>query len=360
MRLFSGPILCACIAYLSLAGCKEEQKSEAPAVARPARIAVVTPHNVALAAQGAGRIEARYVSEAGFEVGGRLVTRDVDTGDVVKKGETLAEVSATDFENKVIAAEAELANAIATLTRVAGQEERDRILADKGYTPRAVYDESLKSLRSAEAAVQSAEANLRIAQNQLGYTQLLASNDGVVTATGADPGQVVEAGQMIVEVSRDAEREAVFAVAGADVARATLGMPVRVWLQAQSDVAVTGTVREISPVADSATGTYEVRIALPSAPPEMRLGAIVVGRAESEGQEVTTLPATALLQTGDEPQVWVVSEDSTVQRRTIELLEFNMESVVVAAGLVAGEAVVTAGVNSLADGQVVKPETEIQ
>ena len=188
----------------------------------------------------------------------------------------------------MIAAEADLATAEATLTRVAGQEERDRILADKGYTPRSVYDESLKSLRSAEAAVQAAEAKLRIAQNQLGYTQLLAPNDGVVTATGADPGQVVEAGQMVVEISRDAEREAVFAVAGADVARATPDMPVKVWLQAQPEVAVTGTVREISPVADSTTGTYEVRVALPSAPREMRLGAIVVGRAEAEGQEVTT------------------------------------------------------------------------
>ena len=276
------------------------------------------------------------------------------------KGEKLAALSATDFQNKVIAAEADLATAEATLTRVAGQEERDRILADKGYTPRSVYDESLKSLRSAEAAVQAAEANLRIAQNQLDYTQLLAPNDGVVTATGADPGQVVEAGQMVVEISRDAEREAVFAVAGADVARATLGMPVKVWLQAQPEVAVTGTVREISPVADSTTGTYEVRVALPSAPPEMRLGAIVVGRAEAEGQEVTTLPATALLQSGDDAQVWVVSEDNQVHRRAVELLEFDMESVVVGAGLAPGEMVVTAGVNSLADGQDVKPETELQ
>ena len=102
--------------------------------------------------------------------------------------------------------------------------------------------------------MQAAEANLRIAQNQLGYTQLLAPNDGVVTATGADPGQVVEAGQMVVEISRDAEREAVFAVAGADVDGVTPGMQGKVWLQAQPEVAVTGSVREISPVADSATG----------------------------------------------------------------------------------------------------------
>jgi RND family efflux transporter MFP subunit len=360
MRLSSGPILCACVACLFAAGCKEEQEAASPPAVRSARVVVVTPHNLELAAQGAGRIEARYVSQVGFEVGGRLISRNVDIGSVVTKGEELATLSATDFQNKVIAAEADLATAGATLMRVAGQEERDRILADKGYTPRSVHDESLKSLRSAEAAVQAAQAQLRIAQNQLGYTQLAAPNDGVVTATGADPGQVVEAGQMVVEISRDAEREAVFAVAGADVARAALGMPVKVWLQAQPEVAVTGAVREISPVADSSTGTYEVRVALPSAPREMRLGAIVVGRAEAEGREVTTLPATALLQSGDDAQVWVVSKDNQVHRRAVELLEFDMDSVVVGSGLAPGELVVTAGVNSLADGQDVKPETEIK
>ena len=125
-------------------------------------------------------------------------------------------------------------------------------------------------------------------------------------------------------------------------------------------MAVTGTIREISPVADSTTGTYEVRIALPSAPPQMRLGAIIVGRAEAEGQEVTTLPATALLQSGDGAQVWVVSKDNQVHRRAVGLLEFDMDSVVVGAGLSPGEMVVTAGVKSRADGQAVKPETEIE
>jgi membrane fusion protein, multidrug efflux system len=359
MRLTSGPILCACVTCLCIAGCRKEE-APPPPVVRPARVAVVAPNKLELVAQGAGRIEARYVSQVGFEVGGRLISRDVDVGAVVSKGKRLAALSAADFRNKVTAAEADVATAKAALVQVSAQEERDRVLADKGYTPRAVHDESLKALRSAEAAVQSSEANLEIARNQLDHTELEAPSDGVVTATGADPGQVVEAGQMVLEISRDAEREAVFAVAGEDVARAAVGMPVKVWLQAQPGVAVTGSIREISPVADSATGTYRVKVALPSAPQEMRLGAIVVGRAEAEGQEVTTLPATALLQSGDGPEVWVVAPDNRVQRRAVELLEFNSDSVVVGPGLSPGEQVVTAGVNSLADGQEVKPETEIE
>ena len=95
---------------------------------------------------------------------------------------------------------------------------------------------------------------------------------------------------MVVEISRNDAREAVFAVASDDIRRAKLGMAVNVSLQGRPEIAVTGTIREISPEADSTTGTYQVKVALPSPPPEMRLGAVVVGRVESRrpgGREPT-------------------------------------------------------------------------
>jgi RND family efflux transporter MFP subunit len=355
VRLSSGPLLCACIACVYLTGCSE-QKPAAPAAARPARVVAVMPHKHALVAQGAGRIQSRYVSSVGFEVGGRLTSRDVDVGAVVRKGQKLAQLSAVDYQNKVTAAEAELTAAKAAVAQAEPQEERYRILLAKQITTKPIYENSLKALQSAEAQVQSAEANLRIAKNQLSYTELRAPDDGVVTATAADPGQVVGAGQKVVEISRSSEREAVFAVASEHVAHAKLGMPVKVWLQRRSEIVVIGSIRQISPEADSTTGTYEVKVALPSPPPEMRLGAVVVGRAEIEGPEVMSVPSNALLQSGDGPQVWVVAEDGTVHRRAVELLEFSADSVVVSRGLSAGEKVVTAGVNSLAEGRPVKPE----
>jgi RND family efflux transporter MFP subunit len=231
-------------------------------------------------------------------------------------------------------------------------------LLKQGWTTRALYENALKALQSAQAQVQSAEANLRIAQNQLSYTELLAPDDGIVTATKADPGQVVDAGQAIVQIARNAEREAVFAVASEHIAHAKVGMPVKVWLQGRPEIAVTGSIREISPEADSATGTYQVKVTLPSPPPGMRLGAVVVGHAEIQGQKVASLPPTALLQSGDAPQVWVVGDDGKVQRRAVQLLKFDANSIVISRGLSAGDKVVTAGVNSLAEGESVKPEME--
>ena len=78
------------------------------------------------------------------------------------------------------------------------------------------------------------------------------------------------------------------------------------------------------------------------------------------GQEVATLPPSALLQSGGQPQVWVVGQDDKVQRREVKLVEFDAGSIVVSHGLSAGDKVVTAGVNSLADGDLVNPETEIK
>jgi multidrug efflux pump subunit AcrA (membrane-fusion protein) len=84
----------------------------------------------------------------------------------------------------------------------------------------------------------------------------------------------------------------------------------------------------------------------------------VVGHAEIQGQEVASLPPTALLQSGDAPQVWVVGDDGKVHRRAFQLLRFDANSIVISRGLSAGEKVVTAGINSLAEGESVKPETE--
>ena len=89
MRLASVPFLCTCIACVYLAGCKDENTT--PAAVRPARVVVVTPHQLGVVAEGAGLIQSRYDSPVGFEVGGRLVARYVDVGAVVTKGQKLAQ-----------------------------------------------------------------------------------------------------------------------------------------------------------------------------------------------------------------------------------------------------------------------------
>lgn len=350
------PRLLLTIGFLSiLAAC--EDKAATPTPPRTARVVEIDPQDTSLSAEASGQIQARYTSNVGFLVGGRLISRDVDLGAMVKAGDLLARIDPVDFQNKQVAAQSQVSAATADVTQTSAQEERYRKLLADGYTTQADYDKALRALQNAQASLQGAQANLRLADDQLKYTQLVAPTDGAITQTGADPGQVVMSGQMIVQIAQLNEREAVFSVAPQRVGYAHVGLPIKVWLQDQPSVWVEGTVREIAPNADPVTGTYTVKISLPKAPASMRLGTIVVGRAEVNGGVMTRVPVGALLQTGDRPQVWVVSQPGNkVEKRVVSVVRYDQDAVTISDGLKKGDLVVVAGVNSLADGQAVSPQ----
>src|SRR6202035_6006682 len=89
---------------------------------------------------------------------------------------------------------------------------RQQELLKHGWTTRVNFDDAQQKLLTAQAQVDSAEAQVRIAREQQNYTVLLADAPGAVTAVGAEPGEVVRAGQMIVQIAREGGRDAVFDV----------------------------------------------------------------------------------------------------------------------------------------------------
>jgi RND family efflux transporter MFP subunit len=314
----------------------------------------------ALGGQASGTIQSRYNANVGFLVPGRLVERLADVGSLVKKGDVLARLDPADYKNKLSTAQSQVVAAQGDVAQAAPHEARLRTLLKQGYTTQLQYDNALRNLNAAKASLDAAQANLRLAQDQLNYTILKADADGAVTQTGADPGQVVNAGQMIVQISRMDAREGVFSVSEQAVARIPPDIPVRVWLQSDPTVAVEGRIREVSPTADPVTGTYTVRIALENPPDAMRLGAVVIGSVETKGNPVATIPTGALLQTADQSAVWVVAPaEKLVHRRPVKVLRFDSENVTVSEGLKDGDLVVTAGVNWLAEGERVSLPKEV-
>lgn len=340
---------------VGLGGCTEEHAA-APQ-SRAVRVIQANPQETFASTEASGQIEARYVSNVGFLVSGRLISRNVDVGAVVKAGDLLAEVDATDFQNRRVAAQAQVSASRASLEQTSAQEARFRKLHAEGFTTQAQYDQALAALRQAQASLEGAEANLRLAQDELKYTHLVAPNEGVVTETGADPGQVVQAGQMVIELARLNEREAVFAVSSGQISSVGPGTAVKIWLQSEPDHVISGHVRELAPSADPKTGTYTVKVALPDAPARFRLGSLIVGRAQIAGGVLAQVPSSALLQTGERPQVWVVSmPQSVVERRPVIVARYDADAVTISRGLNKGDWVVIAGVNSLAEGQRVALE----
>jgi RND family efflux transporter MFP subunit len=338
----------------ALAGCKKEEKAAAPDI-RPVRTVTVALSEGGETVSLTGEIQARYQADIGFRVNGKIIERPVDVGTQVKKGDLLARLDPQQYRQEFEVAKAEVATAEAEETRSEAQEWRQRELLKNGNTTRVQYDQSLKTFKTAQAQLNAARARQVQASENLDYTELKADNDGVITTVGADPGQVVSAGQMVVKLAQPGEREAVFNVAEALLKNPPRKDPtVEVNLVSNPDIRTEGRVRYISPQADPTTRTYTVRVSLPGAPPQMRLGANVTGSVTLNQGSSITIPGTALFQKDGKPAVWLVTKDGTVQLKPIAVERYQGDLVVVGDGLAQGDVVVTGGVQKLLPGQKVR------
>ena len=125
-------------------------------------------------------------------------------------------------------------------------------------------------------------------------------------------------------------------------------------LVSNPEIKTVGKVRYLSPQADPTTRTYTVRVSLPDAPPQMRLGASVVGNVTLNEGKVVAIPGSALFQKDGKPAVWLVEKDGTVQLKPITVERYQGDSVVVGSGLAQGDVVVTGGAQKLLPGQKVR------
>ena len=214
-------------------------------------------------------------------------------------------------------------------------------------------------MRSAEAKLSQATAELRLAQQRLGYTTLRAGDDGVVTRVLVEVGTVVAAGQRAMSIARPSEREAVFDVPDARIDEVKTGSDVVINPLSGESAAWAGRVREISPTADPVTRTYQVRTSIVNPPASLRLGMTVsVTLARVGGAPNISLPSTAIFQKDGKPAVWIVTAGNTVDLRAVTVERYDTDRVYVADGIRTGERVVTAGVHRLAPGEKVKLAAE--
>jgi RND family efflux transporter MFP subunit len=323
---------------------------------RPVRSVVVDPKPIHDDRQAVGEVKPRYESELSFRVAGQLVSRRVDVGVEVKQGDTLASLDVQDYQNKLRSAEADVAAAAAALVEAQSTERRLAQLLKNGWTPKATYDTALHNLQASEAKLAAAKASLALTRDQLNYTELKAEFDGVITAVGAEAGQNVSAGQMVVKLARLTDKDGVFNIAEtAIVDHRYEGAEVIVWPLSNPQLTIEGVVREISPVADATTRTYTVKVTLKSPPPEIRFGMSIGGRWKGSTALGVALPLAALFEKSGSPAVWVLDRQSgSVTLKPVTVARYEVDTVVIAGGLAKGDTVITAGINTLREGQKVR------
>ena len=280
-----------------LSACQRTAEAPAPEI-RPVRAMTIDKRATSGTVALTGTVQAQTEINQSFRIDGRLVERTVDVGDNVKPGQLIARLDPQNEESGLQSARAQLAGANAQLVEARSNYNRMGELVVEDAVSRAQYEQAKALLQSAEAQVQSVQGQLNLAQNRLSYTRLFSDVAGVVTARGPQPGEVVSAGRMIIQVAREGARDAVFdvpaqikdrapldpevtvAVARAGTPAAARGPDIAVTLGTDPSVTAKGRVREVSPRADPVTGTFAVRVRLIDPPAAMRLGSTVTGRIQ--------------------------------------------------------------------------------
>ena len=339
---------------LAAAGCKREATAEAPPP-RPVRTVIAERSELGQSVVLTGQILAEKETALAFRIGGRILERSAGVGDHVTPDQVLAKLDPQNELNALRSARAALSAAEGRLEQDANQFQRQQQLLDRGFTTRVLFDQAQQAYRTSQAAVDDAKAQLEIAEDRVGYTELKANVAGAVTARGAEAGEVVQPGQMVFQVARDTGWDAVFDVPAQVIRSAPADADIVIALTDDPSVTAKGRVRQVDPQADPITRTFKVRVSVNDPPPAMRLGATVTGRMDTSSGKGIAIPASALTAIDRSPAVWVVDpKDLTVALKPVEVLRFDPGTVVISGGLDGGELVVTAGVQALHPGQKVR------
>jgi multidrug efflux system membrane fusion protein len=348
------PLLLMSAALLS--ACKEEARPQEEI--RPVRTITLATSTANSHAEFSGELHARQESALGFRIAGKLISRLVDIGAEVKTGTPLARIDAQDMMLNAVAAKAQTESAQSQLDQLKLDLSRSQELLAKKFISQADVDRRQTAVIAAQKQLVQAQSQQQVAQNQAGYTTLLATSDGVITATLAEPGQVLAAGQPVVQLAKAGETEVFIDLPEARSTDLKPGQKTEISFWALPGKSFNGKVREVSPAADQLSRTYRAKVTLENPSAEIRLGmsATVKSSQNSHAENTTTLPLTAIYGKDKEQRVWLV-ENQRVKSKPIEaqigVQHKNSEQVQVK-GLKAGDVVVTAGVHLLREGQAVR------
>jgi RND family efflux transporter MFP subunit len=308
-------------------------------------------------AEFSGEVRPRVESGLGFRVPGKIVSRKVDAGDVVVKGQVLMRLDPQDLQLAQAQALASLRSAETARDLARAELQRYRDLRAQNFVSQTVLDTRESTLKEAQASVDAALAAYRSQSNQAAYSALLSDVDGVVTQVSAEVGQVVSAGTVVARVAKAGEKEIVIGLPEDKVASLSRVPDVRVRLWADRSQSVPGRIREISPAADPATRTYAARVSIPDNMREARLGMTAVVRFSAKtGVSKIRVPLSALYRDRaggeDRTAVWLI-ENGAVRLAPVVVEGAAGNDLLLTQGVKAGQQIVTAGVHMLQPGQKV-------
>lgn len=301
-----------------------------------------------------GTVASRVQSNLGFRVPGKIVERMVDVGQQVRRGQPLMRIDETDLQLALTAKRNAATAARAVLIQAQADEKRYATLVKNGLAAtQQRYEQAKAAFDTAAAQLEAAEADAKVAENAAAYTVLVADSDGTVVDALADPGQVVTAGQTVIQLAQAGPREAVVWLP--ETLRPDIGSEAQASVYGGNSLSEKARLRQISDSADLQTRTYEARYVLDGAAASAPLGSTVTIKISDESrQSEVAVPVGAILDDGSRTGVWTVSNGtSTVNFAPVEIKRIGEETAFVT-GIAVGQQVVALGAHLLQDGAIVR------
>jgi RND family efflux transporter MFP subunit len=356
--MHSFPNRSAVLAAVLLVGVAAAQ-AQAPAAAKAApraalTVTVVQPQRATLgtAVTASGSIAAWQEAIVGAEGNGlRLAEVRVNVGDAVRRGQVLAVFAAELMQAELAQAAASVVEAEALLAEASVNAQRARDLGPTGVWSAQQIAQYLTAERTAQARLEAARASYKVQQLRVAQTQVLAPDDGLISARNATVGAVVPAGAEMFRLIRQSRLEWRAEVAASELAQIRPGQPVRV--EPAGGAAVTGKVRMVAPTVDAATRNGIVYVDLPAGG-AARAGMFARGEFEVGSSAALTLPQTAVVLRDGFSYVYQVGADGRVSQTKVGTGRRAGERIEIASGLDPGARVVASGGGFLADGDTVR------
>lgn len=311
-----------------------------------------TPSRLPLSITANGNIMAWQEASVGALANG-LQLRDVrvNVGDRVKRGQVLATFGAETVQAELAQADASVAEAEAARAAAEADWARVKVLKDSGALSLQQIAQYETQTKTAAARKVAAEANARVARVRLAHTQVVAADDGIISARSATVGAVVPAGSELFRMIRQGRLEWRAEVTSTQIGRIKPGMTTV--LDAANGSQVRGRVRMIAPTVDPASRLAIVYVDLPT-DAAVSAGMFAKGEFLVGESDALTVPQQSVVVRDGFSFVFTIDAAGKVTQNKVTIGRRVGEQVELTAGLKADQSIVVAGAGFLADGDLVK------
>lgn len=348
----SKSFLCLLSLAALLSAC--QQPVEEAAAPRPVWVMTVGSSATPAAASYTGEVKSRFESSIGFRMAGKIISRAVNVGDMVQKGQVIAQLDPSDSRLNAQGAAAEVQSAQANLALAQSELARRQQLLQQQFISKSALESYETQVKTARARLQQVQSQAALSQRQSGYATLTADRAGVIGMIQAEPGQVVAAGQTVAQIYDLHTLEILIAVPETVIGQLQVGDAAQVMLTDSANARYAGRIREISPAANSQTHAFDLRIQLLQADARLKLGMTAqVQFALNADHAALMVPSTAVSRQGEHAIVWVIDGQQRAHARQVTTGALTEQGVTITSGLQAQETIATIGVHTLTEGMLV-------